>query len=122
MRVVAALVAIIACLCQQPTKSDALTRTADLISLRVISQPLQGVARVYKSPISKPLFLLWAAPCCTVLRSRWRQSSATILLRQAPTKSVYTAQRYPPSPPPLREASRMTAFTSAPRSNTAAET
>ena len=122
MSVVAALVAIIARLCQHPTKSGERTRTADLISLRMITQELQGVARVCKSPISKPLSLLWFAPWYTVLRSRWRQSGVTILLRQAPPKPVYTAQRYLPSPPPLREASRMTAFTSAPRSNTAAET
>jgi hypothetical protein len=43
-------------------------------SLRVITQALQGVARVCKSRIDKPISFLSFARCCTVLRSRWYQS------------------------------------------------
>jgi hypothetical protein len=42
-------------------------------SLRVITQALQGFARVCKCRISRRFPLLWAAACCTVLRSRWCQ-------------------------------------------------
>jgi hypothetical protein len=48
-------------------RADERTRTADLISLRVISQALQGLARTCKSPIlSGFLFssLPWVAPYC----------------------------------------------------------
>ena len=55
-------------------RADERTRTADLISLRVISKTLQGFARGCKSRISKRLSLLWVAERCTVLRSRWYQS------------------------------------------------
>ncbi len=44
-----------------------------LPSLRVIIHTLQGFARACKCPISKGFSLLRFAPCCTVLRSRWRQ-------------------------------------------------
>jgi hypothetical protein len=54
-------------------RADERTRTADLISLRVCGQGLQGLARGCKSGISKPVSLLWLAPCCTVLRSQWCQ-------------------------------------------------
>jgi hypothetical protein len=55
-------------------RADERTRTADLISLRVITQALQGVAEVCKSRISRQLSLLRVALCCTVLRSRWYKS------------------------------------------------
>jgi hypothetical protein len=55
-------------------RADERTRTADLISLRVIAQVLQGVAQTCKSLISKPIAVLWLAQCCTVLRSKWYQS------------------------------------------------
>ena len=55
-------------------RADERTRTADLLQLRVIGQALQGLAGGRKSPISKPVFFLRFAPCCTVLRSRWCQS------------------------------------------------
>jgi hypothetical protein len=55
-------------------RADERTRTADLISLRVIIQVLQGLAQGCKSRISKRVSLLCLAPCCTVLRSRWCQS------------------------------------------------
>jgi hypothetical protein len=56
-------------------RADERTRTADLISLRVISQVLQGFARACNSRISKPVSLLRFAACCIVLRFRWYQSS-----------------------------------------------
>jgi hypothetical protein len=40
----------------------------------VIIRALQGFARIYNSPISKPISFLCLALCCTVLRSRWCQS------------------------------------------------
>jgi hypothetical protein len=55
-------------------RADERTRTADLISLRVISQALQGCAQVCKSRISKPVSFPCLALCCTVLRSRWCHS------------------------------------------------
>jgi hypothetical protein len=55
-------------------RADERTRTADLTSLRVIGQPLQGYARACKTRIPRRLSLLWFAACCTVLRSRWYQS------------------------------------------------
>src|SRR5215210_7252221 len=42
-----------------------------LLQLRVISQPLQGLAGDCKCRIDKPVSLLWLATRCTVLRSRW---------------------------------------------------
>jgi hypothetical protein len=50
------------------------TRSADLVSLRVIIQALQGLAQACKPRIDKPVSLPWLARCCTVLRSRWCQS------------------------------------------------
>jgi hypothetical protein len=50
-------------------RADERTRTADLISLRVIIQALQGCAGDCKSRISKRLSSLRVAECCTVLRS-----------------------------------------------------
>src|SRR5919112_1323155 len=55
-------------------RADERTRTADLISLRVIGHVLQGLAQGCNSRISRRLSLLWVAACCTVLRSRWYQS------------------------------------------------
>jgi hypothetical protein len=50
------------------------TRTADLISLRVINRALQGYAQDCKPCIHKAISFLRLAQCCTVLRSRWCQS------------------------------------------------
>jgi hypothetical protein len=50
------------------------TRPGDLVSLRVIHQALQGLARGCKSRIPKRFPLLGVAACCTVLRSRCCQS------------------------------------------------
>jgi hypothetical protein len=47
---------------------------------RVISQALQGLARVCKSRISKPVSLLCHDLRCTVLRFRWYQSGINIAL------------------------------------------
>ena len=68
---------------QEKKRADERTRTADLISLRVIIQALQGFAEACKSRISKRLSLLLIAACCTVLRSRWYQSSINIILVSA---------------------------------------
>src|SRR5215217_9348996 len=54
-------------------RADERTRTADLISLRVFTQALQGFAGSCNSRISKPVFFLRVAVSCTVLRSRWYQ-------------------------------------------------
>jgi hypothetical protein len=64
-------------------RADEQTRTADLISLRVIGHTLQGCAEVCKLRISKGLSLLRLALCCTVLRSRWCQSGVNMILPPA---------------------------------------
>jgi hypothetical protein len=56
------------------------TRTADLISLRVIIHALQGFARACKCRIDKGVSFLCLALCCTVLRSRWNQDGINITL------------------------------------------
>jgi hypothetical protein len=61
-------------------RADERTRTADLISLRVIHQALQRCAGGCKCRISKRVSILWFAACCTVLRSRWYQSGINITL------------------------------------------
>jgi hypothetical protein len=58
--------------------ADERTRTADLISSRVINHVLQWFAQPCNSLISKPLSLLWVVPYCTVLRSRWCQSGVSV--------------------------------------------
>jgi hypothetical protein len=55
-------------------RADERTRTADLISLRVIGQALQECAGACKSRISKPVSFLCFVLCCTVLRSRGYQN------------------------------------------------
>ena len=55
-------------------RADERTRTADLISLRVIKRVFPSVAGVCKTRILKPYFLLRLAHRCRVLRSRWCQS------------------------------------------------
>ena len=64
-------------------RADERTRTADLVSLRVIIHALQRFARGCKSRKSRPVSLLWLAQCCTVLRSRWCQSGVNITLVSA---------------------------------------
>jgi len=51
---------------QREQRTDERTRTADLISLRVIGQGLQGIAQPCKSLISKGFSLHGLALCCTV--------------------------------------------------------
>jgi hypothetical protein len=61
-------------------RADERTRTADLTSLRVIGQALQGFARGCKYRISRPVSFLRLALCCTVLRSRWCQCGVNVTL------------------------------------------
>jgi hypothetical protein len=61
-------------------RADERTRTADLISLRVITQALQGCAGDCKFRISIGVSFLCLATCCTVLRFRWYQSGINIIL------------------------------------------
>ena len=68
-------------------RADEWTRTADLISLRVIGQVSQGCARVCKFGIYKPICLPRIALCCTVLRSRWYQSGIRTSDRYSLTSS-----------------------------------
>jgi hypothetical protein len=67
----------------QEQRADERTRTADLISLRVIIHALQGFAQSSKSRISKRFSLLCLALRCAVLRSRWYQSGINIILVSA---------------------------------------
>src|SRR5215218_4985381 len=55
-------------------RADERTRTADLVSLRVIHQALQGCAGDCKSRVTKGFSVHRLARCCTVLRSRWYQN------------------------------------------------
>jgi hypothetical protein len=55
-------------------RADERTRTADLVSLRVITQALQRFAQGCISPIFRGVSFPCLAACCTVLRSRWYQS------------------------------------------------
>ena len=61
-------------------RADERTRTADLISLRVMFHALQGVARDCKWVLFRGFSLPWLALRCTVLRSRWCQSGVNIAL------------------------------------------
>ena len=68
---------------QEKGRADERTRTADLISLRVIGQALQGFAGRCRTRISKWLSLPRFALCCAVLRSRWCHSGVNITLVSA---------------------------------------
>ncbi len=72
-------------------------------SLRVIGQALQGCAQACNCRISKPLFFLWVAEGCTVLRSRWYQEVMDYNSSNTPEQSNLTdapgqtpTSRYPP--------------------------
>jgi hypothetical protein len=54
-------------------RADERTRTADLVSLRVIGQGLQRFAGGCKCRIFRGVSFPCLAACCTVLRSRWYQ-------------------------------------------------
>jgi hypothetical protein len=54
-------------------RADERTRTADLLSLRVIIVALQGFARACGFPLSKVVSLLCLARYCNMLRSQWCQ-------------------------------------------------
>src|SRR5215216_4296337 len=66
-------------------RADERTRTAYPCSLRVIIHALQGCAEACKCRISKRLFLLRVAACCTVLRSQWYQSGIRTSGSYSPT-------------------------------------
>jgi hypothetical protein len=74
-------------------------------SLRVIGRALQGFAQACKSRISKRVSYPCLAECCTVLRSRWYQSSinhVTDSIADVPAlarENLYptTLSRWPPS-------------------------
>jgi hypothetical protein len=55
-------------------RADERTRTADLVSLRVITQALQGCAEACKCRMFRGVSFPCLAAYCTVLRSRWYQS------------------------------------------------
>jgi hypothetical protein len=59
-------------------RADERTRTADLVSLRVINRVLQGFAGGCKTRIPRPVSLLCLALRCSVLRSRWCQSGVGV--------------------------------------------
>src|SRR5215212_10241888 len=63
---------------RQKNRADERTRTADLISLRVIGWAVQGCAGGYKYRIFRRLSLLGVALRYTVLRSRWCQSGIKV--------------------------------------------
>jgi hypothetical protein len=77
---VSVLLVIVASAYAEKRGADERTRTADLISLRVCGQGLQGFAEACNSRISKRFSLLRVAECCTVLRSRWYQSGINSVL------------------------------------------
>jgi hypothetical protein len=54
-------------------RADERTQTADLVSLRVIGQALQGYAGGCKCRIFRGVSFPCLAACCTILRSRWYQ-------------------------------------------------
>ena len=62
------------CKWKQKQRAGERTRTADLISLRVLSQAFQRFAQACKTRIYRPISFLCLAAYCTVLRSRWCQS------------------------------------------------
>jgi hypothetical protein len=64
-------------------RADERTRTADLISLRVISQALQGLAQGGMCRISKPVPLFCLAQSWAESRSRWCQSGVNTILQSA---------------------------------------
>jgi hypothetical protein len=62
-------------------------------SLRVINRVFHGLAGVCKTRISRRLSLLWLAPCCTALRSRWCQSGVN--------RGIAASRSCSPEPEPL---------------------
>src|SRR5215216_6834993 len=80
---------------QRVQRAEERTRTADLISLRVITQALQGCAGNCKCRIDKPFALLRLALCCTVPRSRWYQSGIRCVMVPICTQNRlrFSAQR-----------------------------
>src|SRR5215217_6065266 len=77
---VSVLLVIVASAYAEKRGADERTRTADLISLRVITQPLQGCAEGCKSRIFRGVSFACLAECCTVLRSWLCQSGVNVIL------------------------------------------
>jgi hypothetical protein len=78
---------------QVKKRADERTRTADLISLRVIGHALQGLAEACKCRISKRLSLLGVSACCTVLRSQWYQIGIRTSDSYSPTADLMARPR-----------------------------
>ena len=78
---------------QRVQRAEVQTRTADIISLRVITQALQGCAQDCKSRIFKRLSVLWIAACATVLRSRWYRSAIRTSDSYSPTAGPMSSPR-----------------------------
>jgi hypothetical protein len=87
---------------QEKQRADERTRTANVISLRVITQALHGFARGCKARISKGVSFLRLDPCCTVLRSRWCQSGIRTTCSPEFANSKKSVSRLPLPPPPGR--------------------
>jgi hypothetical protein len=83
-------------------RADERTRTADLPSLRVIGQALQGCAGNCKCRIFRGVSFPCFAPCCTALRSRYQsgiRTSDSYNLTAGPmahTRDLWS--HYPPTP------------------------
>jgi hypothetical protein len=83
-------------------RADERTRTADLPSLRVIGQALQGCAGNCKCRIFRGVSFSCLAPCCTALRSRYQsgiRTSDSYNLTAGPmarTRDLWS--HYPPTP------------------------
>jgi hypothetical protein len=80
-------------------ETDERTRTADLCSLRVITQALQGFAQPCKSRISKRVFFPCLPACCTVLRSRWYQNGINRGIASSQYCSLTHQSEVRPAPP-----------------------
>ena len=75
---------------REPTSG--LKNRLPLLQLRVISHVLQGFAGGCKSRISKRVYRVRFAGCCTVLRSRWYQSG---IRRRWITRSGFLFEPHP---------------------------
>jgi hypothetical protein len=97
------------CKSEAKGRVDERTRTADLVSLRVIGHALQGCAQACKCRISKRVFFPCLAACCTVLRSRWYQSG----IKRSPVHRVEWSRKSVDysSPVPLQIRSATGTFT-----------
>ena len=96
------------CKLRQSERANERTRTADLVSLRVMHQALQALAQGCKPRISKPIPLPSLARRCTVLHSRWCQSGVNIILifaghpRPSVASHIQSVAEGGPGLPPIR--------------------